>query len=124
MTQLDENDAVLCNSLWKYKNEKSELWVKSLIFIHGGYALRDKFTNEILSYAIINDHLAIGVLNTVEKAKRKGYAGIVVKFIAMKLAEKGIMPHVYVNKTNDQGYKLFQKLGFRKIGDSNWILMG
>lgn len=111
----------MCNSLWKYKNENSELWIKSLIMVHGGYALRDKSSNELLSFAIINDHLAIGVLVTVESARRKGYGEIIVKYLAKKLTEKDLIPHVYINKTNEKGIKLFHKLGFIKIGDSNWI---
>ncbi|XP_070493588.1 uncharacterized protein [Chironomus tepperi] len=121
LVQLQANDAPICNRLWKYKNENSELWIKSLIMVHGGYALRDKISNELLSLAIINDHLAIGVLITVEKAQRKGYGETLVKYLAKKLSERDLIPHVYVNKKNDKGIKLFHKLGFIKIGDSNWI---
>ncbi|KAL7041102.1 hypothetical protein ACKWTF_000641 [Chironomus riparius] len=121
LVQLKPNDSQLCNQLWKYKNENSELWIKSLIQVHGGYAFRDKVTNELLSFAIINDHLAIGVLVTIEKAQRKGYGEMIVKYLAKKLAEEDSVPHVYINKENVRGLKLFYKLGFIKIGDSNWI---
>jgi L-amino acid N-acyltransferase YncA len=118
---LEAKDAPICNNLWTYKNENSELWIKSLIKVHGGYALTDKNSNEMLSFAIINDHLAIGVLVTIKKAQRKGYGEIIVKYLAKKLSQKGFYPHVYINKENEKGFKLFHKLGFIKIGDSNWI---
>ena len=121
LVQLEPNDAPFCNQLWKFKNENSELWIKSLIMVHGGYALRDKSSNELLSFAIINDHLAIGVLVTVKKAQRKGYGEMIVKHLAKKLSERHLIPHVYVNKENVKALKLFHKLGFIKIGDSNWI---
>jgi len=89
--------------------------------VHGGYALKDKNSNELLSFAIINDHLAIGVLVTVKKAQRKGYGETIVKYLAKQLSESDLNPHVYINKKNEKGFKLFHKLGFIKIGDSNWI---
>jgi ribosomal protein S18 acetylase RimI-like enzyme len=123
LASLHEDDAALCNSLWKYKSENSEAWVKSLILVNGGYALRDKSTNELLSFAIINDHLAIGLLTTVEKAQRKGYAEIIAKYVSLKMAQEGLTPTVYVSNENPLGFGLFQKLGFRRISGSNWIVV-
>jgi GNAT superfamily N-acetyltransferase len=120
---LSEDDASICNGLWKYRSKYSEAWVKSLILVHGGYALRDKITREILSFAIINDHLAIGLLTTVEKAQRKGYGEIISRYLAKKSAEGGITPTVYINSLNPMGFNLFNKLGFKRIGGSNWIVM-
>lgn len=121
--RLEASDAPICNSLWTYKNENSELWIKSLIMVHGGYALKDKISNELLCFGIINDHLAIGALVTVRKAQRKGYGETIVKYLAKKLSEINLYPHVYINKKNEKGFKLFHKLGFIKTGDSNWITL-
>lgn len=124
MVQLEESDAAYCNSLWKYHSTNSEFFLKSLIAVHGGYGLRDKETKELLSFAIINDHLAIGMLTTVEKAQKKGYGRLVVKYLAKKIAEKGYFPLAFMDQKNEVSYKTFSKLGFKKIGDSNWISMG
>lgn len=121
MTQLNESDATLCNSLWKYKSDNSELYIKSLISVHGGYGLRDKTTNELLSFAILNDHLAIGALTTIEKAQKKGFGEIITRYTAKKIAEMGYIPHAYINKKNLKAQNLFKKLCFKKISDSNWI---
>ncbi|KAG5680422.1 hypothetical protein PVAND_009930 [Polypedilum vanderplanki] len=118
---LKEEDASLCNSLWAFKSDNSEIWVKSLILVHGGYALRRKDTRELLSFGLINDHLAIGMLTTIEKAQRKGYAEIIVKQLVKKLIEINITPIVYVHNPN--ALKLFQKLGFISISNSNWIFI-
>jgi GNAT superfamily N-acetyltransferase len=120
---LREEDAILCNSLWKYKSKHSEAWVKSLILVHGGVAIRERSSRELLSFGIINDHLAIGMLTTIEKAQRKGYGEIISKYLIKKSAEGGITPTVYIDNDNPVGFNLFKKLGFRRIGGSNWILI-
>lgn len=118
---LTVNDAANCNSLWLHKRPNSEIWVKSLIAVNGGYAIRDKKTNEIISFALINDHLAIGLLTTVEKAQRKGYAEVVARHLTRKMAEDGLTPTAYV--TSPLAFNLFKKLGFKRAGASNWITM-
>jgi N-acetylglutamate synthase-like GNAT family acetyltransferase len=118
---LEESDAEFCNSLWIYKNDQSLIWVRSLILLHGGYAVVDQESNEILSCAIYNDHIGIGLLNTIEKARRKGYGEILVKYFSQKIAERGLIPTTFINNSNTASITLFTKLGFKKIQGINWI---
>lgn len=120
---LEKSDAEMCNSLWKWKNSKSEIWMKSLILINGGYALKDSSSREFLSFAIVNDHMAIGALTTINQAQRKGYGEIIVKYMAKKMAEEGLVPTAYISNENPKGFNLFTKLGYKKIGMSNWIVI-
>lgn len=124
MRQLESNDAEFCNNLWKFKDEKSELWIRSLLEVHGGYALIDETTKEILSFVLISSQYAIGGLTTVEKARRKGYGEFMVKLLSKKLVERGFTPLAYIADNNDRSLKLFDKLGFKRVGGSNWIVMG
>lgn len=107
-----------------FKNEQSEIWIKSLIEIHGGFALIDANSKQILSYVLISSQYAIGGLTTVENAKRKGYAEVLVKHLAKELAKRDFIPYVYVADTNQKSMNLFKKVGFQKIGGSNWIYVG
>jgi predicted GNAT family acetyltransferase len=66
--------------------------------------------------------MAVGVLTTIEKARKKGFGEAIAKFIAIKIAEQGYTPIAFIDNTNIASYKLFQKIGFRKIGGSNWIV--
>lgn len=122
MIKLEESDAAYCNSLWKYKSEKSEFWIRTLIAVHGGYGLRERDAQEIVSFAIITDHLGIGQVTTIKKAQRKGYGQLVVKYLAKKIAEKGYIPHAYIDHNNVASYAMFSRLGFKKIDDTCWIL--
>lgn len=123
MRKLNGNHAEYCNSLWVFKNEKSEHWIKSLIEIHGGYALIDEKSEEILSFALITSQYAIGGLTTIEKARRKGYGEVVVKYLAKELAQRDFIPFAYIANDNQKSINLFHKLGFTRISGSNWIFM-
>lgn len=94
-----------------------------MILVNGGFALIDETTKEILSYAILNDHTGIGALTTVEKAKRKGYAEFVTKYVAKEIASRGLTPIAFIQDLNFKSINLFTKLGFKRIGGSNWIIV-
>lgn len=120
-----ESDSKFCNSLWAYRNDNSELYARSLINIYGGLALCDKKTGEILSFGVINDHLAIGMMNTVEKARGKGYAGVITKALSKKILEDFDLPPIaFFETANASSRRVFEKIGFKKIGDCDWILIG
>lgn len=123
MRELKGTDAKFCNDLWLFKNEQSENWIKSLIDIHGGYALIDEKSKEILSFILITSQYALGGLTTVEEARRKGYGEVLVKHLAKELARRDFIPFAYVANDNQKSINLFLKLGFERIGGSNWIVM-
>lgn len=106
-----------------FRDEKSEIWIKSLIEINGGFALVDEETKEIFSYAVLNDHTGIGALTTIEKFKRKGYAEVVTKYVAKEIASRGIVPLAFIQDQNVKSINLFRKLGFKRSGSSNWIII-
>lgn len=123
MRELKNSDAKFCNDLWLFKNEQSEHWIRSLLEVHGGYALIDEKSKEILSYVLITSQYAIGGLTTVVKSRRKGYGEVLVKFLAKELARRDLIPFAYVANDNQKSLNLFQKLNFTRIGGSNWIVM-
>lgn len=57
MRALEEADAEFCNTIWEFKDEVSENFIRSLILLNGGYGLMDKETDELLAFGAINDHL-------------------------------------------------------------------
>ena len=98
--------------------------IKSLIEIHGGFALIDANSKKILSYVLISSQYAIGALTTVDEAKRKGYGEVLVKYLAKELAKRDFIPYAYVANANQKSINLFKKVGFQRIGGSNWIYVG
>jgi len=122
--ELTPDHSSRCNSIWDFRYEGSEVLINSLIELNGGLGLFDKSTNELLSYALINDSLAIGMLNTVNHARGKGYAALVTKLISIKIAQDfNIHSTAYIDHSRTSSNKLFEKLGFKKIGDCDWVLI-
>lgn len=122
---LVEADASFCNQAWTYRNSRSENYVRSMIkFQNGGSALIDKNTNKILSFALVNEHLATGLLTTQEDERRKGYGALVAKHLTKKIAEMGLHPTTYINDMNEPSKKLYENLGYKIIGEVSWIVVG
>lgn len=125
MKCLKESDAKQCSNSWAWKDVHSESFFRSMIGINGGFALCDKETDEILSFGMVNDHLAVGCLNTVEKARGKGYGELITKKICKNIVENlDLHPTCYISTENTASIKLFKRIGFREIGGSNWIFVG
>lgn len=123
--ELLEEDANLCNQAWVYKSKNSENYVRSMLKLkNGGSALVDKETKKILSFALVNEHLATGMLTTSQDEKRKGYGLLVAKHLTKMIAEKGFHPTAYINNLNEPSQRLYEKLGYEIIGEINWIMVG
>lgn len=57
------------------------------------------------------------MLQTVQDAKRKGYAALVVKAFSKKLAEEDSLDTIgYIVVENEASKKLFKSIGFDFIG--------
>jgi FR47-like protein len=124
MRKLHEEDSKLCNSLWSHRSVSSESFIRSLILINGGYGLISKANNELLSFALINDHFSIGALTTVEHARGKKYGEFITKLLSLKIAEEmKLPPTCFIDDPNIPSFNLFNKLGYKKIGHSNWIVV-
>lgn len=62
------------------------------------------------------------MLQTIDEAKRKGYAVIVMKAIAKKLASEDDLDIVaFVRSNNEASIKLFERLGYNFIGNTCYI---
>lgn len=123
MRKLQEEDSKLCNSLWAHRSPTSESFIRSLILINGGYGLFSKLNNTLLSFALINDHFSIGALTTDEHARGKKYGEFIAKLLTLKIAEEmKVPPTCFIDNPNIPSTNLFNKLGYKKISDSNWIV--
>lgn len=126
MRELTKKDAKFCCQNWIYATTKSEKYLESLIHMNGGYALCSEENGDILCFAIFNEQFAIGMLTTVDKARRKGFGELMAKFMSRKCVEKfDIPPVVFINSLNSVSMNIFiGKLGYEMIADHNWIEVG
>lgn len=111
--------------MWEWRYEGSQHFIQTLIRFNGGYGLTEKATGELLSFGTINDQLAVGILNTLPKARGKRYGELIAKTIAKRIAEKFEMnPTCFINNLNAPSINLFTKIGFKRICNCNWISVG
>ncbi|CRK89761.1 CLUMA_CG003530, isoform A [Clunio marinus] len=120
--RLSDADSHFCNNIWNFRKENSEPFVRSLINVNGGYGLFDETSNELLCFALINDHSAVGLLTTIERFRGKKYGQLIAKYVSLKISETlNLHPTVYINDVNPISRRIFERIGFQKIGDMNWI---
>lgn len=62
------------------------------------------------------------MLQTIDEAKRKGYAAIVMKAFAKQLASKDDLDIVaFITSNNGASQNLFHRLGYNFIGNTCYI---
>ena len=118
---LTEQHAKTCNDMWQWRSNNSDKFIRSLILINGGYGLFNQTTNELLAFALINDHFATGLLNVAKQCRGKGYGELMARYLTIKIAKMGLHPTCYIDAHNTVSQKLYNKIGYKKIGDINWI---
>lgn len=119
--KLTEHHAKTCNDMWTWRYSNSENYVRSMILLNGAYGLFDPTTGELLAFAVINDHLATGLLNVTKQCRGKGYGELMARYLTIKIAEMGLHPTCYIDGENTVSQKLYNKIGYKKIGNINWI---
>ena len=116
---LEESHVPLIHSLWPFRDEENpEITLKYLMTVvrlNKGIGLFSKDNNELLSWILHTEMGGLGVLQTVENCKRKGYAKVVINALAKDLAMKGVDPTLFVVQGNIPSEKLFTSLNWKVI---------
>lgn len=63
----------------------------------------------------------LGALQTDEHHYGHGYGSLVSKYVSKKIAEMGQDTYAGVFEKNIPSRALFEKLGFKSIGEIHWI---
>lgn len=121
LSLLREEDISTVNSIWPHNYEGSEKYLKDVRRLNYGYGVYSKCDSELLSWALKYEYGDIGVLQTKQEHKRKGYAEMVVRAISKKMLEDGENVHVHIIKGNVASERLFLSLGFEIVGNVRWI---
>ncbi|XP_018560931.1 uncharacterized protein LOC108903292 isoform X2 [Anoplophora glabripennis] len=114
--QLDKSYANFINSIWPHRYEDSEKFIELLIEMNDSYGVFLKSTNELVSWILLSMLGQLGVLQTEDEHKRKGYASLITKYMSKQLALKGYNAFGTVIDTNHSSISMFTKLGFRSLG--------
>lgn len=73
---------------------------------------------EPLSWILLYDYCAMGILYTLPEHRQKGYAKVLISTMVKKLHAEGYPLYCYIEEDNLVSYKLFQSMGF--LEDTNY----
>ncbi|KAM4607987.1 glycine N-acyltransferase-like protein 3 [Polymixia lowei] len=112
MSPLNDSHIELVNSTWKFGgNEKGYMIIKNLISNFPSLCITDG-CGQPLSWILVYDYCAMGLLYTLPEYRGKGYAKVLVSCMAKKLHAQGYPVYCFIEEENTTSYVLFKNLGF------------
>ncbi|XP_076655783.1 uncharacterized protein LOC143360636 [Halictus rubicundus] len=122
---LDKLDVHLVHSEWPHKSlehpEETTRFLSSLIEMNSGIGLYLKEDNSLVSWVLHNDWHGLGMVQTLEQHKRKGYAKTVSSALAKSLGMQDISVTLFIVEGNSSSKKMFENLGWERIASIVWI---
>ncbi|XP_058805572.1 uncharacterized protein LOC131672396 [Phymastichus coffea] len=120
LRHLNESHIPLIHSLWPHRSEdepeKSTEFLASMVRLNRGIGLFLKKGGVLVSWIIHFDWGGLGMLETIEEHKRKGYGKLVVKAMIKELAEEeNLDSFAFVVNKNVPSEKLFESLGYKRL---------
>ncbi|XP_008281709.1 glycine N-acyltransferase-like protein 3 [Stegastes partitus] len=112
ISSLNLSHVDLVNKTWKFGgNEQSYRNVKNLIGNFPSCCITDG-QGQPVSWILLYDYCAMGLLYTLPEHRGKGYAKVLVSAMAKKLHAEGYPVYCFIEEDNMVSYKLFKSLGF------------
>lgn len=108
----------LVNNTWKFGgNEKGYNHVKYLISNFPSRCITDE-QGQPVSWVLLYDYCAMGLLYTLPEHRGKGYAKVLVSTMAKHLSAEGFPIYCFIEEDNVVSHRLFESVGF--IGDHSY----
>ncbi|XP_057197951.1 glycine N-acyltransferase-like protein 3 isoform X2 [Triplophysa rosa] len=109
---LNESHADVVNKTWKFGgDEKGYQNILNLITHFPTCCITDE-NNQPVSWVLLYNYCALGILYTQPEHRGKGYAKALVTIMAKKLYSQGYPVYCFIEECNQLSYKLFESLGF------------
>ncbi|XP_051946634.1 glycine N-acyltransferase-like protein 3 [Xyrauchen texanus] len=109
---LNASHADVVNKTWKFGgDEKGYNSILNLISHFPTCCFTDE-NNQPVSWVLLYDYCAIGMLYTQPEHRGKGYAKVLVTTMAKRLHSQGYPVYCFIEECNQLSYKLFTSLGF------------
>jgi ribosomal protein S18 acetylase RimI-like enzyme len=122
LSELRVEDLPTIIEVWPHRYPGCEPYVESVLRLNYGLGLYDKATGQLLAWVMRNEIGAVSFIQTIEAAKCKGYATLMLKILSKRLAaEDQDDVLAFVLQTNDVSNHLFQKNGFEIVGRCSWF---
>ncbi|XP_063047150.1 glycine N-acyltransferase-like protein 3 [Engraulis encrasicolus] len=112
ISSLTESHIDLVNKTWKFGgDEKGYNIVKNLIRNFPSYCIVDD-SNQPVSWMLLYDYCALGLLYTMPEHRGKGYAKTLITHMSKQLHAQGYPVYCFIEEDNAASLRLFRSLGF------------
>ncbi|XP_040906419.1 glycine N-acyltransferase-like protein 3 [Toxotes jaculatrix] len=102
----------LVNKTWKFGgNEQGYNNIKNLISNFPSCCITNG-QGQPVSWILVYDYCAMGILYTLPEHRGKGYAKVLVSTMAKRLHDEGYPVYCFIEEDNLVSYRLFKSLGF------------
>ncbi|XP_076297034.1 uncharacterized protein LOC143217120 [Lasioglossum baleicum] len=122
---LDKLDVHLVHSEWPHRSlehpEETTRFLGTIIERNSGVGLYLKKDDTLVSWILHNDWHGLGMVQTLEQHKRKGYAKTVSSALAKSLGMQDISVTLFIVENNLSSEKMFKNLGWKRIASIVWI---
>lgn len=113
--KLTEKDVNTINDAWPHKYPGSDHYLKIIITMNGGLGIFSKKDGSLCCWILKNHLLGLGILQTVDEHKNKGYAKLVTKALTKNMASENIDVHACILRNNTISQNMFKNLGFVNV---------
>uniref|UniRef100_A0A671KRN3 Glycine N-acyltransferase-like protein n=1 Tax=Sinocyclocheilus anshuiensis TaxID=1608454 RepID=A0A671KRN3_9TELE len=112
---LNESHADVVNKTWKFGgDDKGYRNILNLIRHFPTCCITDE-SNQPVSWVLLYDYCALGMLYTQPEHRGKGYAKALVTTMAKRLHSQGYPVYCFIEECNRLSYKLFKSLEYSSI---------
>ncbi|KAK5908279.1 hypothetical protein CgunFtcFv8_016351 [Champsocephalus gunnari] len=112
ISSLNLSHVDLVNKTWKFGgNKQGYRNIENLISNFPSCCITDG-QGQPLSWILVYDYCALGLLYTLPEHRGKGYGKVLVSAMAKRLHSQGYPVYCFIEEENDTSYKLFKNLGF------------
>ncbi|KAK1905768.1 Glycine N-acyltransferase-like protein 3 [Dissostichus eleginoides] len=112
ISSLNLSHVDLVNKTWKFGgNKQGYRNIENLISNFPSCCIIDG-QGQPLSWILVYDYCALGLLYTLPEHRGKGYGKVLVSAMAKRLHSQGYPVYCFIEEENDTSYKLFKNLGF------------
>ena len=109
---MNDSHVELVNTTWKFGGDENGIRrIKKMIGNSPSCCIVDDHGKPV-SWILLYDYCAMGMLHTLPAHRGKGYAKALVSCMARKLHAQGFPVYCFVEEENAVSYKLFKNLGF------------
>ncbi|KAM3863032.1 glycine N-acyltransferase-like protein 3 [Diretmus argenteus] len=112
MSSLNDSHTELVNNTWKFGgDEQGYRDVNKSICNFPSCCITDG-QGQPVSWILVYDYCAMGILYTLPEHRGKGYAKVLVSTMAKKLHAQGYPVYCFIEEDNLVSYRLFKNMGF------------